>query len=151
MLYKELVENRKTAQSVDVTATFPNGRLGSLFVFTVVPAEGHTVEENEQVLNALLTRLMVQPPDTTSLERAKNQLRARVVRLLGTDSALAFLLTRYYVTFGDWRKLFDIPANYAHVTAEDVQRVTAQYFVPQNRTVVYLTGQRQMSTSGGAR
>ena len=151
LLYRELVENKKIAQSVDVTATFPAGRSANLFVFTVAPAANHSVEENEQALNALLGRFAVQPLDAASIDRAKNELRAKVVRLLGTDSVLASLLARYYVTFGDWRKLFAVPADYEHVTAEDVQRVTAQYFVAQNRTVAYMTSRQQVSTSGGAR
>jgi len=47
-LRKELVEERRLAQSVEAIANFPSGRYVSLFVLSAVPNQDHTVEENRQ-------------------------------------------------------------------------------------------------------
>jgi predicted Zn-dependent peptidase len=41
----------------------------------------------------------------------------------------------YEVFFGDYRKMFDAPAEYSKVTADDVKRVANEYFKKSNRTV----------------
>jgi len=44
----------------------------------------------------------------------------------------------YEVFFGDYRKMFDAPANYNKVTIADVQRVAQKYLTKSNRTVAVL-------------
>lgn len=41
----------------------------------------------------------------------------------------------YEVFFGDYRKMFEAPANYNKVTAVDVQNVAKKYFTKSSRTV----------------
>lgn len=41
----------------------------------------------------------------------------------------------YEVFFGDYKKMFNAPAEYNKVTADDVKRVANQYFKKSNRTV----------------
>jgi predicted Zn-dependent peptidase len=139
LLYKELVEQKKMAQSVDATATFPAGRYMNLFLFTVVPAQNHTALENEQALYALLSRFEAQPVDAPTLARVKNEVRVNAARLFASNRELAALLPTYLAGYGDWRKLFTSLKDFDKVTAEDVQRAALQYFVPPNRTVAYIS------------
>jgi predicted Zn-dependent peptidase len=44
-------------------------------------------------------------------------------------------LGTYELFFGDYKKMFDAPANYNKVTAADVQNVAKKYFSKSNRTV----------------
>ena len=48
---------------------------------------------------------------------------------------MAEALTFYYVTYGDWRKMFTGIDEIDKVTADDVQRVAKQYLIPETRTV----------------
>jgi predicted Zn-dependent peptidase len=137
-LHKELVETRRIAQQTDATATFPAGRDASLFVYTVVPAQNHTVEENQKALDNLLARLQAAPVDAATLERAKNGMRARLIRTMGSNRRLAALLPAMYAGYGDWRKLFTYTAELSRVTADGLQRVAAQYFTSAQRTVAYI-------------
>ena len=41
----------------------------------------------------------------------------------------------YEVFFGDYKKMFDAPAEYNKVTVADVKRVANKYFKKSNRTV----------------
>jgi predicted Zn-dependent peptidase len=58
-----------------------------------------------------------------------------VIKQLDSNSGLANLVTTFYVQYGDWRKLFTSLDDLNKVTADDVQRVARQYFIPEGRTV----------------
>jgi predicted Zn-dependent peptidase len=137
LLHKNLVESKRIAVAAQAISSFPAGRYPNLFTFFVVPALGHTVEENQKALDDLLARFEQQPMDAVALKRAKTQARAGVIRRLGDNSGLAALLTAYYGAYGNWRKLFTDLDEVEKVTAEDVQRVARQYFVMPSRTVAY--------------
>ena len=139
-LHSELVEERRIAQTVEAVANFPSGRYVSLFVLSAVPEKGRTVEENRRAIDALLARLQSKPVDAETLARAKNILRAKFMRLLAGNRELAAVLPLVYARYGDWRKFFAILDEYGRLTAEDIQRVAVEYFVPTGRTTAYLTG-----------
>ena len=153
-LYKSLIEEKGIAQSVDAVATYPAGRHINLFVVSVVPARNHTLQENQQAVDALLARLQNQPVDIETLNRVKNEVRTRIARILGNNQDLAALLPTYFANFGDWRRLFTEADEIAKVTSDDVQRVAIEFFIPANRTVAYLTNEEQASAvtarTGGA-
>jgi predicted Zn-dependent peptidase len=138
LLYKELVEEKKVAQAVDVTATFPAGRYSNLFVFTLAPTNNRSLEDGQMALDNLLSRFQSGLVDAQALARARNILRARITRVLASNRQLASLLPLYYTDYGDWRKLFTSIGDIERVTAQDVLRVAAQYLTPANRTVAYI-------------
>jgi predicted Zn-dependent peptidase len=138
-LYKELVEEKRMAQIAEALATFPAGRYTNLFVFNLVPAQNHSLEENLKALEAVLARFESKPVDAATLERVKNLVRGRVVRIMASNQELATLLPEYDASYGDWRRLFTTIDELNRVTPEDLQRVAAQYFTPANRTVAYVT------------
>jgi len=142
-LHKELVEERRIAQNVEAVANFPSGRYVSLFMLSAVPENGRSVEENRKAIDELVARLQSKPVDAETLARAKNILRAKFIRMLGSNRELAALLPLVYANYGDWRKLFAIVDEYGRLSAEDIQRVAAQYFVPTGRTTAYLTGPQE--------
>ncbi len=137
LMYKDLVLAKKVAVATQAAATFPSGRYPNLFTFFMVPAPGHTVEENQKALDELLGRFMSQPADADALARAKTQARAGVIRRLASNSGLASILTTYYMNYGDWRKLFTAIDDINKVTAADVARVARHTFVTDSRTVAY--------------
>ena len=139
LLYQDLVQEKRLALRADCAPTFPDGRYPNLFVFLLAPAQGHTIEENQQELDAALARLASQKVDDATMARVKTKVRAGVIAQLDSNAGLAALLTRYYAAYGDWRKLFTAIDDMAKVTAGDVQRVAGTYFVKKNRTVAYMT------------
>jgi predicted Zn-dependent peptidase len=138
-LHQELVEQKEIAQSAEALSDFPAARYVNLFVVSATPAKDHTVEENQKAIDEIVARLQSRPIDAATLARVKNVLRGRFVRLLGGNQELAALLPDFYVTYGDWRKLFSVGENYDRVTAEEMQRVALEYLIPAHRTVAYLT------------
>ena len=129
LLYQDLVRDKQIALAAGADATFPGGKYPGLFLFYLVPAMGKTLAENEKALDGVLDELQegaggrrhsgprqdqnARRPDPS----ARQQLRP------GATSR-----RRYYANYGDWRKLFTDLDDIDKVTADDVQRVAAQYF-----------------------
>jgi zinc protease len=138
---------------VEAISTFPSGRYINLFVFAVTPERNRILDENQKAVDELLARFSSKPVDAETLARVKNMVRGRIARRLGSNQQLAALLPSYYMNYGDWRKLFTTVADYDRLTAEDLQRVAVQYFIPSNRTLAYITSSAQPVTlpagSGG--
>ena len=137
LLYKEMVTDKHLTQRLDIGATFPAGRYVNTFLFLLAPAQGHTVDENQQALEEFLNRLKTRRLDADIIARAKDQARVVMVNRLAVNSGLASLLAVSQGSYGDWRKLFTTTEDLKKVTAEDIQRVLARYFVPAGRTTVY--------------
>ncbi len=57
IIYKEMVRDKKIALGAGSQATFPGGKYPSLFLFFVAPSSGHTVEENEKAMYAIIDRV----------------------------------------------------------------------------------------------
>src|ERR1700691_1324173 len=143
LLYKDLVRDRQIALQAEADDTFPGGRYPNLFLFSVAPAAGHTTAENEKAFYEVLEKFKSQRVNAATLARVKAKTRADLIRRLDSNSGLAGLLTAYHAIYGDWRKLFTSLDDVDRITAEDVQRVAQECFVPQKRTVAYLVAPQQ--------
>ena len=150
LLYKQLVEQRVLSLQAEAVATFPDGKYPNLFIIFLVPSRGHTVEENQKALDDLLVQFESKKVDDETLNRVKTKVRAGLIRRLGSNAGLASLLTTYYATYGDWRKLFTSLDDLNKVTADDVQRVAVKYFHAASRTIAY-TVAPAMPAAGGRR
>ena len=135
IIYRDLVRDKQLAVAAGAEATFPGGKYPGLFFFYLVPAMGHGVEEGQKELDSVLADFETNKIDDAALARVKTRTRANLIRRLDNNEGLAQLLADYYANYGDWRKLFTEIEEIDKVTAEDVQRVAKQYFVPSNRTI----------------
>jgi predicted Zn-dependent peptidase len=132
-LYKDLVKDKKIA--VSAVAGPGMDKYPSLFMFSVVPAKGHTYQECEQAVYTQIEKLKTEPVSPEELTKAKTRSRASLIWRLDSNSRLAARLTFYEVITGDWRNLFQQLDKIEQVTAADVQRVAKTYFTRKNRTV----------------
>jgi predicted Zn-dependent peptidase len=137
ILYNELVREKRLAQQAQAIATYPDGRYANLFVFLLVPAQGHTVEENQRALEELLLRFKTTALDPQMLARAKAQGRANLIRRMTDNGDLAGLLALHAASYGDWRRLFTTLDDLDQVKAADVLRAANRYLVAAGRTTVY--------------
>ena len=139
LMYQDLVRDKRLALAADAGASFPADRYPNLFLFFIAPALGHTVDENEKALLAVLDRLKTEKMDAETLARVKTKARAGVIRRLDNNAGLAALLVANQAAYGDWRRLFTDLDELDKVTADDVQRVAREYFVTPSRTIGYTT------------
>ena len=134
-LYKSLVKDKKIAVYASGFQGMPGNKYPSLFLFYAYPARGHTNTECEEAIDSEIERLKSELVSPEELAKAKTRARAGLVRQLASNSGLAAHLTFYQVVTGDWRDLFRQLDKIDKVTAEDIQRVAAEYFTTRNRTV----------------
>jgi len=162
LLYQELVRDKQIALEAASQATFPGGKYPHLFLFVLVPNSGHSLADNEKACYGVIEKLKTDTVDDATLKRVKTKVRADLIRRLDSNSGMASELTSYYVSYGDWRKLFTAIDDIDKVTAQDVQRVAKKYLVPEGRTVAYTVapasgtpvkaaGDQQAAAQGGGR
>ncbi|HYR97137.1 MAG TPA: insulinase family protein, partial [Candidatus Binatus sp.] len=109
-----------------------------LFIVYAQARPEKTAAELEARVDAVIGRLAAEPVPAEELRKAKNQLRAELVRNLKTVSGKANQLGFFQTIFGDYRAMLGLEAGWEAVTAEDVRRAAAAYFRAAQRTVVVL-------------
>jgi zinc protease len=132
-LKKTLVFDKQLAINVDayMDATFDP----YLFGFFAVAAKGISSETIENAIYDELDKIKTTGVDEQELQKVKNQKLMQFYREMETINGKAYLLGRYSLFFGDYTRLFDAPEYYSKVTGDDLKRIVATYFTPENRTV----------------
>jgi zinc protease len=132
-LHRLLVEEKKIA--IDVSGAFAEGFDPGLTWLWLTLPEGANIPEVEKTLDAALEHAVAQGVSDAELARAKNLYASTFWKKLATIDGKASLLGEFEVYDGDYKKLFDAPADYEKVTREDVQKAAALIFQERHRTV----------------
>jgi len=133
-LTQKLVVDTQWASSVhgDVAPTRDPG----LYAIWVQMVKGHTAEEAERIIVAAAAELAAHPVSAAELGKAAARLESAFWQQLGSSHGRAEALGGFEIGAGDFRRLFARGAEYAQVTAADVQRVAATYLSTGARSVV---------------
>jgi predicted Zn-dependent peptidase len=132
-LYSELVDKQQLATQVssDFGDTFdPN-----LFNFYAVANKNVNETDLENAIYAEIEKIKTNGISETELQKIKNQKLMEFYSQVETIDGKSNNIGTYEVFFGDYRKMFNAPANYNKITVADVQNVAKKYFVKSNRTV----------------
>jgi predicted Zn-dependent peptidase len=92
----------------------------------------------EASLWAELSRMCDEPLQERELSRAKNLVKAQLLRSLQTTNGRAHTLGQMEVMLGTWRAFLDLPERYEALTAADLTAVAKKTFAPHRRNVVTL-------------
>ena len=109
-----------------------------LFEISLKLAPGVDPGRAESALWAELARVCDELLPDGELEKAKNMVRAQLLRALATTNGRAHSIGQMELMLGSWRAMLDLPDRYATITAADVQRVARRTFAPHRRNVVTL-------------
>jgi zinc protease len=132
-LHQRLVEKEQAA--VEVGTSLDQGfDPGLAWIYAIVPP-GFDVAKTERLIDEEIARIVKDGPTAAELAKARNQALAGFWRGLETISGKAQALGDYEVFHGDYRKLFDAPAQYESITADDVRQAAATVLRAGNRTV----------------
>jgi zinc protease len=111
----------------------------NLFWAYAIMNQGHTAEEGEKAVVAVLDELKAAPVEVKELEKAKNQEISGFILGRDTDESKAIALGAAAV-IGKNPDLVNTELDrYLKNTAADLQRVAKEYFVPQRSTVLIVT------------
>ncbi|MFO7277689.1 MAG: pitrilysin family protein [Pseudomonadota bacterium] len=141
-LHRLLVEERKLA--IEVSGYWHEGFDPGLFWLYLTLPEGSDPEHVQSVLDAELERITREGVTAAELQRAKNLTLASFWKQLATIDGKARLLGEFEVFHGDWRKLFDAPAQYEAVTRDEILAVARDILDRRRRTVGVLLPQEEV-------
>jgi predicted Zn-dependent peptidase len=135
-LVRELVHTKRVAISVGLDWGWRIDR-GAIVVHLELPPEAKPGEV-EQVLYEELDKVAREGITERELEKAKNNLKAHLLRGLSTNSGRANAFGTYELLLGSWREALALPDAYERITAAQVQAAAKKYFDPTQRSVVTL-------------
>jgi zinc protease len=111
----------------------------NLFWAYAIMNEGHTAEEGQKAVVAILDGLKAEPVGANEFEKAKNQEISGFILGRNTDEEKAVALGSAAVVGKDPDLVNTELDRYLKVTPADLQRVAKDYFVAQRSTVLIVT------------
>lgn len=120
--------------ATQVFAYFPESIDPNLFYVYGVAAQDVAADTLVKGMVEQINDIMKNGVSTQELQKVKNQQLVDFYREMSTINGKANTIGNYELYFGDYRKLFDLPATLNTVRVEDVQRVAKQYLIKANRT-----------------
>ncbi len=132
-LYSSLVDKKQLASSVFVN--YGEAFDPTLFSVAAVTNKGVKTEDLEKAIYDELEKIQKEGISATELQKVKNQKLIEFYNQVETINGKSNNLGTYEVFFGDYKKMFNAPAEYNKVTLEDIKRVANEYFKKSNRTV----------------
>ncbi len=132
-LYSSLVDEKQLA--TQVFTSYGESFDPTLFQVYAVTSKNVPETELEQAIYKELDRIKTNGISEKELQKIKNQKLMEFYSQVETINGKSNNIGTYEMFFGDYRKMFDAPANYNKVTAADVQNVAKKYFTKSNRTV----------------
>ncbi|MGH8140246.1 MAG: M16 family metallopeptidase [Steroidobacteraceae bacterium] len=131
-LHRRLVEERQVA--IEVSGHWQEGfDPGLLWLYLTLP-EGSNPDAVQPVIDDELQSVAARGVTDAELVRAKNIAAAGFWKKLATLDGKAQLLGEYEVFHGDWRRLFDAPAQFDKVTRSQVQAMAREILDVRRRT-----------------
>jgi len=138
-LYASLVDNKQLANSV--FTSYDESFDPTLFGFYAVTNKGVNETDLEKSIYEEIEKIKKDGINERELQKVKNQKLIEFYGQVETINGKSNNIGTYEVFFGDYKKMFDAPAQYNKVTADDIKRVANKYFLKSNRTVGILKSQ----------
>jgi zinc protease len=129
-LYRALEDQGKASSTFTYA---PQLRDPSLFILAAYLTPEATHEETETIILEELKKLIGGGVTEDELARAKAVIQANTVYGRDGPYAIADQINEA-IAMGDWSNYINLPKAIQNVSAEDIKRVAAKYFVRNNRT-----------------
>jgi zinc protease len=145
-LYRKLVYEDQIAVQASGAGNFTEDP--NLFFAIAVMNQGHTAEEGEKAMRAVLDQMKTTPVPAEELQKAKNQEISSFILARETAQSKADALGRYAVIGKDANRINSDLTNYLKVTEADVQRVARQYWTNSTSTVLLIEPPKSAAPGG---
>jgi zinc protease len=135
-LQRSLVYDKRLAVNVAVDWSWRKDP--GTFAFHLELQPGADVRAAEAALYTELERVGRDGVEPREIEKARNNLRAHLLREFTSNSGRAHALGTYETFLGSWREGFALPEAYARIDAGRVQAAARKWLDPTQRSVVTL-------------
>ncbi|HTS82929.1 MAG TPA: pitrilysin family protein [Myxococcaceae bacterium] len=135
-LQRALVYDKRLAVNVGVDWSWR--RDPGLFSFHLELQPDADVRAAEEALYAEIRKLAEEGVEPREVEKARNNLRAHLLREFTSNSGRAHALGTYEMFLGGWKKGFALPEAYGRIDAPAVQASARRWLDPTQRSVVTL-------------
>jgi predicted Zn-dependent peptidase len=135
-LQRALVYGKRLAVNVGVDWSWR--RDPGMFAFHLELQPDADVRAAEDALSAELRRVAEEGVDPREVEKARNNLRAHLLREFTSNSGRAHALGTYELFLGSWEHGFGLPEAYGRIDAAKVQAAARRWLDPTQRSVVTL-------------
>jgi zinc protease len=132
-LYSSLVDEKQYATSI--FSGYGESFDPTLFQIYVTSNKGVSTDSIENAVYTILDDVAKNGITDKELQKIKNQKLMEFYRSIETIDGKSNSIGTYELFFGDYKKMFTAPDEYAKVTIADVKRVADIYFKKSNRTV----------------
>lgn len=132
-LYAALVDKKQLA--TEVQTFYGQSFDPTLFQINAITAKGVQENDLEKAIYEEIEKIKKEGISEKELQKIKNQKLMNFYRQVETINGKSNNIGTYEVFFGDYKKMFDAPAAFNKVTAEDVKRVANKYLIKSGRTV----------------
>jgi predicted Zn-dependent peptidase len=132
-LHSELVDKKQLASMV--SSDFSESFDPNMFMIYALAAKDVKESDIETAVYAEIEKIQKDGITDMELQKIKNQKLMEFYGQLETINGKSNNIGTYELFFGDYRKMFDAPAEFSKVSIEDVKRVAIEYFKKSNRTV----------------
>lgn len=134
-LYKRLVLDKHIA--LEAGAETDHRRWAGAFAITAKPKDDADAAEVEREALAVVEELKAAPPSEEEVQKAKNQLLARMVQFMRSNMGMAFIVGRSELS-GSWRDVKSQLDAVQKITPEEVSAVAKKYLTAQGRNVLWV-------------
>jgi len=135
-LQRSLVYERRLAVNVGVDWSWR--RDPGIFAFHLELQPDADVPAAEEALYAVIHRVAEQGVEPREVEKARNNLRAHLLREFTSNSGRAHALGTYELFLGSWKHGFGLPEAYGRIDAKAIQAAARRWLDPTQRSVVTL-------------
>jgi zinc protease len=129
-LYKAMVETKKASSVYGFAFALKDPGYA---YFGAEVLKDKSLDDATRTMLDLLDNLKKNPVTAEETERAKNKFLKFFEQTYNSSDRVGLTLSEY-IAKGDWRLWFQYRDRLEKVTADDVNRVVAEYFKPSNRT-----------------
>jgi zinc protease len=107
----------------------------SLFSFGAICSDTANNDAVEKEIYNVIEKIKKDGVTDVELQKVKNQRLLAFYNQIETINGKSNNIGTYELFYGDYKKMFDAPAKYNSVTADDIKKVANKYFTKSNRTV----------------
>ena len=132
-LYSSLIDENQLA--IDLGTDYSYAFDPYLFTVYAICSNGVSPDSLETAILSEIDKIIKDGVTPDELQKVKNQKLMEFYYTMETINGKANTIGTYDLFFGDYKKLFSAPQDFAKVTAEDVQKVAQKYFTANNRTI----------------